>query len=151
MHRTSRLFAGFTATLLRRLFIFFLHVGIFFILLAALLHRRAAFRQRAAATVASWPVLGSAVNTADRAAQTAARLHAETANEWAARVARLVNEGDLEAAATAAYVVGRYGAELPPAVAAHASLKAAYERGMADTKQDAAERGATRVLVPMTR
>ena len=151
MHRTNRLFAGFTATLLHRLCTLFLHVGIFFIFIAALLHRRAGFRQRAATTVAGWPVLGLAVNTADHAVQTAAQIHDDTARRWVALSARLVDDGNLEAAIAAAYVVGRYGAELPPAAAAHASLKAAFERGIADARQDATERGETRVLAPIVR
>ena len=146
MNHTKRLFARANAILLSMLCILFLHVGIFSILLAALLHRRGGFRQRAATTVAA-----SAVNTANHAVQTAAQIHDDTARRWVAISAQLVDDGNLEAAIAAAYVVGRYGTELPPAVAAHASLKAAFERGTADARQEAAERGATRVLVPMTR
>ena len=151
MNRVKRLFAGFISTLPRMLCVLFLHVGIVFIFLAALLHRRAGFRQRAATAVTGWPVLGSAVNTADHAVQAAAQIHDDTTRRWVALSAQLIDEGDLEAAATAAYVVGRYGAALPAVVAAHVSLKAAFERGIADANQEAAERGATRLLAPMVR
>lgn len=151
MKHTKRLFARANATLLSMLCTLYLHVGIFSILLAALLHRRAGFRQGATTTAAGSHVLGSAVNTADHAVQTAAQIHDDTARRWVALSARLVDDGNLEAAIAAAYVVGRYGAELPPAVAAHASLKAAFERGTADARQEAAGRGATRLLAPLVR